>query len=271
MAQQEFTTRDRFKAWYNFQGTTIDDGLIDDLIRETSVDLLAYLGRSTLLKATYNDVLNGHGGCRQILRQWPVGAVSAVSVDGTPVSASAAAPAPGWLLDVYDGYPPGRPQYVNMIGSSFCRGVQNVVISYSAGYYITDEAGTIPASGLYQIKAAQEWGLWARDDGVKNASTGAALTKVTGTPATGQYSVAAGLYSFAAADAGSGVLISYSFIPATLEGACKEIVAERYAYRQRIGRKSDSFQGSVTTSYDNTRLTQYVMNKIQPYKRQIPF
>lgn len=54
------------------------------------------------------------------------------------------------------------------------------------------------------------------DYGVRNAATGAQL--LTGTPGaltTGQYSVASGHYSFAAADAGNGVLISYSYTAAT--------------------------------------------------------
>ena len=43
--------------------------------------------------------------------------------------------------------------------------------------------------------------------------------------------VAAGVYSFAAVDAGASVLISYGFIPAAINNACIEWVAERYRYR----------------------------------------
>ena len=53
------------------------------------------------------------------------------------------------------------------------------------------------------------------DYGVKNAATGAAMTKIlAGTPAVGQYKVsAAGVYTFSAADqvAGVSVTISYSY------------------------------------------------------------
>ena len=61
------------------------------------------------------------------------------------------------------------------------------------------------------------------------------LTAVTGTPAAGQYNVSGGVYTFAAADAGANVLISYGFIPAAINNACIEWVAERYRYRTRVG------------------------------------
>jgi hypothetical protein len=56
------------------------------------------------------------------------------------------------------------------------------------------------------------------DYGVINAVTGAQFVKVTsGSPATGQYSVnpATGAYTFAAADNGTGVLISYTYTSST--------------------------------------------------------
>ena len=45
------------------------------------------------------------------------------------------------------------------------------------------------------------------------------LTRVTGTPATGQYNVTSGTYVFATADVGVAVLISYEWEPATAGSA----------------------------------------------------
>ena len=73
------------------------------------------------------------------------------------------------------------------------------------------EAGTIPSpSGPYTITVANS-ANFLTDLGVINAATGLPLTKVASGPTTGQYSVSAGVYTFAAADAGKAVLISYTY------------------------------------------------------------
>jgi hypothetical protein len=53
-------------------------------------------------------------------------------------------------------------------------------------------------------------GTWVRDLGVLNAS-GQMMTRVASAPATGQYTVAAGVYVFAAADAALIVYINYEY------------------------------------------------------------
>ena len=50
---------------------------------------------------------------------------------------------------------------------------------------------------------------------VRYFATGLPLTKVTSAPVQGQYSVGAGVYTFAAADAGVSVLISYRYTSAS--------------------------------------------------------
>jgi hypothetical protein len=54
-------------------------------------------------------------------------------------------------------------------------------------------------------------GTWAADLGLIDAGSGRALTRVTGAPAAGQYAVANGIYTFAAADAGRTVYINYRY------------------------------------------------------------
>lgn len=73
---------------------------------------------------------------------------------------------------------------------------------------------TPPASGTFQT-----------DLGVINKVTGLALTKVASGPATGQYSVSAGVYTFAAADTGNLVLINYSYTATSTTGATHSTVS----------------------------------------------
>lgn len=76
---------------------------------------------------------------------------------------------------------------------------------------VVGEAGTIPAaSGPYTVTVANS-ATWTVDQGVIFAATGVPLTRVASGPTTGQYSVAAGVYTFAAADTLLGVLISYNY------------------------------------------------------------
>ena len=78
--------------------------------------------------------------------------------------------------------------------------------------WIYNEADSIPAVSTYTITVAQA-ATFEEDLGVKYAATGLPLTKVASTPSVGQYSlvVATGVYTFAAADEGKAVLISYVY------------------------------------------------------------
>jgi len=76
------------------------------------------------------------------------------------------------------------------------------------------EAGSIPASSPYTVTVTNS-ATYSEDLGVKFSDTGLPLTKVSSSPATGQYSVSAGVYTFAAADTGKGVAISYTYTNST--------------------------------------------------------
>ena len=103
-------------------------------------------------------------------------------------------------------------------GKAKCSGFASDLFAIMAGLsaspggfdVVPDEAGTIPSpSGPYTITVAGS-ATWERNLGVINQTTGLAMTRVASGPTAGQYSVAAGVYTFAAADAGANVLISYS-------------------------------------------------------------
>lgn len=73
------------------------------------------------------------------------------------------------------------------------------------------EAGTVPTTP-FTITVSQA-ANFDQDLGVINATTGIPLKKVASAPATGQYSVdsTTGVYTFAAADTGNNVRITYAY------------------------------------------------------------
>jgi hypothetical protein len=80
------------------------------------------------------------------------------------------------------------------------------------------EGGVIPApAGPYTITAANS-ATWTEDLGVMNQATGKIMTRVASAPASGQYSVAAGVYTFAAADTGIAVYLNYKYTVAAAAG-----------------------------------------------------
>jgi hypothetical protein len=86
-------------------------------------------------------------------------------------------------------------------------------VTTGATYFVSQESASIPATP-FSITVSQS-ATWYEDLGVTYALTGLALTRVPSAPTTGQYTVAAGVYTFAAADTLLGVKIDYSYHPAT--------------------------------------------------------
>jgi len=79
---------------------------------------------------------------------------------------------------------------------------------------ITDNfSAAIPSTPFQVTIAPPSSGVFATDLGVVYSSTGIPLTRVASGPATGQYAVntGTGVYTFAAADTGITVLISYEY------------------------------------------------------------
>lgn len=76
------------------------------------------------------------------------------------------------------------------------------------------EPGTVPGSSTYTITVAHS-GTWTTDLGVFYAGTMKQLQPVASSPTIGQYTVAAGIYTFAAADASAKMLLSYLYTGTT--------------------------------------------------------
>jgi len=278
------------KAWLGRTDAN-SDALLTALITRASRLILSSLQRGTILPRTITEVRDGTGSQSLTLKAWPVISVNGLIVDnqtippspamtGTSAPASGATPSPGgarqpgWMLEAWDGTPPGRPQTLSLSGYSFglccpgARNFQDVQIVYQAGYQVTNESQVI-GGGAASVSAP--YGAWASDAGVTYAS-GTPLQAVPGTPAAGQYALgpAAGGYVFNAADNGQTVLISYGFVPADLAQAAIELVSEMYKYSQRVGERSHSLGGNETVAFDTSRMTPLIQSLLQPYRHILP-
>ncbi len=129
MAAGDLTTLANVKAYLSPPLTTTnDDALLSRLITAASQFIQSWLNR-TIAVTSYTDTRNGGGGARVFLRNRPVTAVSSVTIDGVIVPASNPPPnGAGYLFDDNSIY---------LVGQVFSKGVQNVVIQYTAGYAAT--------------------------------------------------------------------------------------------------------------------------------------
>ena len=279
MPASDLTNLANVKSWLGVSDNK-SDAVLSRLISAVSAQVLAYLQRDALFSYSRTETRSGSGTGELLLRAWPVTSVASVVVDNVVIPQSiptAGTPYPfGWALSTYTGTPPGTNQTVSMRGWTFCRGMQNVQVTYTAGYLVSGETTTVSSSAYTAIAPL---GTWCGDSGVVFADTGAALTAITsGTPTTGQYLVETsslvyptpGTYLFSAADVGRPISLSYSYIPAALEQIVIEEIAERYKYKDRIGVRSKALGGQETVTYDLSGLPQYVAQMLQPWRSVVP-
>lgn len=252
------------------------------------------INRTRLYSRPITNVFDGTGTYQLVLPDYPVTSISKVQLGPRLIqpyplpNATTGAP----VLGANFGYGyrfvaasgqglPGDVAVLEFVNGIWTRGAQNLQVTYTAGYVVQGEAQTIPGTP-FQVTVLQPLGIWCRDNGVVYAATGVALTPVTSLTGAGQYipppDTSPGLYTFDAADAAEKVLISYSFIPADLEEACIQMVAERRAYTSRIGEISKSLGGQETIRYMRggnrggmfPDLPPEVEALISPYVRVIP-
>lgn len=279
----ELTTLGAVKNWMFTQASgatapNTDDQLLTRLIAQCSGAVRNYIERPILTRTTWAELRNGAGNQIMMLRNWPVLKINSLTIDGATINAATSSTGAGYTLQTWDGSSAGIPQNLSLVGYCFTRAQNNVAINYDAGYCVTNEAHNVPTN--YSIKLTPAYGMWCEDDGITDANTGATLTAITsGTPTTGQYLITpdlaggsgAATYLFAAADVGRAVLFNYSFVPAALEEAVIELVAERYSYRQRIGQKSMSVGGQTTAAYNLNAFPDWIAKNLDQYKKFLPF
>ena len=270
----DLTTLANAKAWAGI-ATTNSDVIISQLITRVSQVARSYCGRPSFLSTTYTESYDGTGDVTLPLRNWPVTSVASLSINERLIQPAGSGWA-GFTFDQWDGFSPGSPAFLQLRGGRFLEGQRNVAVTYTAGYLLTGEAQTVdPAT--HTITPIGPLGICAADAGCTYAN-GTPLVAVAATPAAGQYVPPSpfGLnpttvYQFSAADSGSAVILSYSYVPADLEGAVIELVAERVKYMARIGLRSQSSgAGGENTSYIVTDLPAWARMSLQNYKMVVP-
>lgn len=290
----DLTTPQRCGIWLG-SSPTLPSPILSQLITSMSMMIYSKLNRAKLYSQTFTRFFDGVGSMQLVLPDYPVTSITNVQVGQTAIQYSYIAPAgqaqpagtspiAGYRWIPWRGDLPGDPCVIEMAGTWFYMGPQNIQVSYTAGYLIKNEAWTIPALAPWQVTVLQPSGIWCRDNGVTYAATGLPLTPVSTITASGQYippsDATPGLYTFGTADANAAILISYSFIPADLEEACNQMVAERYYYRNRIGEMMKSLGGQETIRYAlgnmgppynaYNNLPPGVMDLLQPYISVLP-
>lgn len=112
---------------------------------------------------------------------------------------------------------------------------------------IDNEVGSIPTTP-FAVTVANS-AQFATDLGVVYALTGLPLTRVASgaTPTTGQYKVTAGVYTFAAADTGLGVYISYTY---TISGS-----GQKFTIAQQAMGVTPTFKTVVSLPYNGQKAT----------------
>jgi hypothetical protein len=132
MAFGDLTTLDDVKAWLTtgqnpFPDT--DDALLTRLITAASQFIQTWLKRQ-IASSDWQELRDGSGGQRLVFANFPVTAVLALTIDGIAIS-----PAPtdgscdaGYVFS---------PTELALRGYVFTRRLQNVVVTYTAGYATT--------------------------------------------------------------------------------------------------------------------------------------
>jgi hypothetical protein len=109
-----------------------------------------------------------------------------------------------------------------------------------------DEAGTVPGSSTYTVTVSNS-ATFVEDLGVRYSLTGLPFVRVASGPTVGQYSVSAGVYTFAVADASVAVKIDYEY---TISGT-----GEKIAIANTLMGVAPTFKNVFTQAYNSKRQT----------------
>jgi hypothetical protein len=126
-APDDLCTVNDLAAWlpnYNHN----DDTNLQSLITNGSLQVLTYLNRPHILASAIGaltETYDGNDSDRLLPRSFPIIAVTAVSVDGVAITPSTLPTLSGFVWD---------SRRILLRGFTFFRGVQNVQVSYTAGY-----------------------------------------------------------------------------------------------------------------------------------------
>ena len=263
----ELTTLARTKTYLGNVAGTNADAVLTQLIAQMSGQITSYCSRSFARVVNTAARLNGNGGQRLYMPNTPLISVVSLSIGNVPVAASTDGVEYGYQYDTTMLY---------LFGYVFYRGLRNVLVSYVAGYAGEQNSYVPAAPGPYTVTPTtgdtdgRDGAVLATADrGVVYTATGAALVAVGSAPTVGQYSFSGGVYTFAAADAGAQVTMSYDYVPGAVEMACIEMVGAELKRRDNLGIQSRSMQNE-NISYSDKSMSAAVKSMLAPYNKRNP-
>ncbi len=126
----DLTTLANLRSWASIKNTD-DDALLERLITSVSARIETYCSRS-FDQLGYLESYDGKGTSALPLKNFPIVAVSSLTIDGTSVPA---APDPSPANPSPNGYR-FSDTMLSLVGGlyQFCRGYQNVLVAYTAGF-----------------------------------------------------------------------------------------------------------------------------------------
>lgn len=242
--------------------TANQDAVIAALIPRESALVEQWTGRQFPFVSNVNKRLNGSGSTRLVLPDNPILSVSALSILGTTVDASPDAVQSGFIFDDTCLYLIGG----SLWGDRFPRGNQNVQCSWIAGYETTETA-YVPTGNVPTLTPTTG-GTATSVARVYDNTSAVMLTQTGNSPTTGQFSFAAGVFTFNAAQYNHSVTMDYYYVPAPVEQAVIEMVGLDLQQRSNIGINSKNL-ATETVTYEKKGMTDSAREMLQPYRRMV--
>jgi hypothetical protein len=101
-----------------------DDTLLQRLLTSASFAIESYLNRA-IKSASFTDVFDGTGGRVLLVPQYPITAVTSVTIDGVAIPSAGGPTTPGFYF---------TDTKIILSGYYFTKGLGNVAITYTAGW-----------------------------------------------------------------------------------------------------------------------------------------
>ena len=121
----DLTTLAAAKEWLGISPSSFtDDALLTNMVARVSAAAESFMGR-TIASTAYTETHNGRGLSKLAFGQVPVISVASVTINGTAIPARNSPTSSGFAFD---------QQLLYLCGYTFTRGVQNVVVQYTAGF-----------------------------------------------------------------------------------------------------------------------------------------
>ncbi len=266
MAAGDLTTLDNVKQWRTPAiASTDDDTQLSREITAASKAILQVVQRASLALASYTENRNGQGTDGMMLRNYPVVAISSVTVEGGVIPPALTQSTAGWVFSPDDGM-------LYLRGFLFTTGFQNVQVVYTAGLAQLDLQMTIDGA-TYKVECSDLSELWASNGSVVFTDGSGTLTPVKTTPGVGEYVPPTGpdgFYLFTMADGGGEVDIFYGYTPKDVEEACMDTVILEYNRRGRIGENSKVLAGENINYYNTKAFTETILSRLNNYTNVVP-